>query len=468
MLRIRFCIVSILAPLLSGCGVFYTVPQVSEGPISTSAYASDLDVQVVALTYETAAAANLEPFTPPRAPRAFQPGAEEQVRLASARGPNLPPIPPATSRRIDRPETIAERLPPVVEPERYRIGVGDVVLLTVDAEATTIGGVSALISAQSKRQGYTVQDDGAISLPDAGDIRIAGMTLGEAEEAVFRALVGAGLEPSFTLEIAEFNSQIVSVGGVVGSPQLIPVSLQPLTLEKALNLAGGVTAIDPSITMIQIYREGEIYTIRLDRYLADPSLGKRILKDGDSVFVGSPYLREEADRYFSQQLTLRGLALESYDRQRGLELDSEERIQAQLERERALFKERLELGMVERPYAFVAGEPGTSQIELPFDRAASLSDVLFSKDAGKLNLAFADYGEIYVLRRERDPQKVGGVTAYHLNAENAANLIVATQFQIRPNDVIFVASQPLTNWNRVISQLTPQLFFSIGQQVAFQ
>ena len=54
-------------------------------------------------------------------------------------------------------------------------------------------------------QGYTVQDDGAIAIPDVGRIVLGGLTLEEAEDAVFRSLVEARLDPSFSIEVAEFK-----------------------------------------------------------------------------------------------------------------------------------------------------------------------------------------------------------------------------------------------------------------------
>ena len=93
----------------------------------------------------------------------------------------------------------------------------------------------------------------------------------------------------------------------------------------------------------------------------------------------------------------------------------------------------------------------------------TLADVLFVD--GGINIQFGDYGEIYLLRAESDPQSNGGLTAFHLDAENAVNLAVATRMEIRPNDVIFVAEQPVTSWNRVVSQILPQIFFSAASRV---
>jgi polysaccharide export outer membrane protein len=95
---------------------------------------------------------------------------------------------------------------------------------------------------------------------------------------------------------------------------------------------------------------------------------------------------------------------------------------------------------------------------LPFERSMNLADVLF--DEGGINSQFGDYAEIYVLRAETYPQRNGGLTAFHLDAGNAVNLAVATRLEIRPNDIVFVAEQPVTSWNRAFSQILPQIFLS--------
>jgi polysaccharide export outer membrane protein len=94
-------------------------------------------------------------------------------------------------------------------------------------------------------------------------------------------------------------------------------------------------------------------------------------------------------------------------------------------------------------------------VALPFESKLSLANVLFGKEGGGLDATVDDFSQIYVLRRETDPQKVGGMTAYHLDAANVANLAVAIEFEIHANDIVFTRAQPVTNWNRVLSQLTP-------------
>ncbi len=451
------------AALLTGCGVIYTSPQVSDRPTFGSAYETNYEIRVVPLTYETAAAANLEPYVPARLPAAFQPDAARAISAGSASLPDLPPLPPRTARETLRPEAITENLPPPGKPEAYRIGVGDVVLLAVSQQATSVEGLPGLIAAQSKRTGYTVQDDGAIAVPDAGRIEIAGKTVRDAERDIFRALVAAGIDPSFSLEVAEFHSQVVSVGGLVGSPTLVPITLKPLQLQAAIEIAGGITADDPSVAEIQIFRDGTRYQVALSRYLGDPDLRRMVLRDGDSIYVGSRYREAEAQRYFQEQLTLRN-ELMSMNELRQQRADEAASLAASLLAEdRALFEQRLRLGSIEQPYAFVAGEVGTTiQVPLPFERTMSLANLLFNEAVGGITIRTADYGAIYLLRPETDPQRAGGLTAYHLDAENVANLAAASTFQIHANDILFIAEQPVTSWNRALSQILPDLLSIYG------
>lgn len=443
---------------LGACGVIYTAPGVNDGPSLGGAYGSAYDVEVVPLTYESAMAANLSPYVAPQLPAAFRPDAIEAAMASTVATSDLPALPPPTARRVTRPAPVAGELPPPGRPEPYRIGVGDVLLLAV-REPTTLEGLPGLISARAKREGYVVQDDGAIAIPNVGRVQVARMTLEDAEAEITQALFAANIDPSFSLEVAEFNSKRVSVGGLVGNPTLVPITLQPLHLHEAIELAGGVAATDPEVTVIQLFRDGTTYRFGLERLIDDPAARRIILRDGDSIYVGTAYREAEAQQYFSEQLALRDAQVSAEQQRRS---DARQRVQD----EQALFEKRLELGAVQRYYAFRAGEvrnPG--EIALPFESKLYLANVLLGGQSGGINIQTGDYGAIYVLREESDPRQAGGLTAYHLDAENAANLAAATRFEIRPNDVIFVAEQPVTSWNRAISQILPQLLFSLPRQV---
>ena len=441
--------------------MIYTVPSIDSDTSFAVDSGTEYDVEVVGLTPETAAAANIAPFVPPRLPLAFQPDAVERASRAVPRLPELTPLPEPTVLPERRPSSIADRFPPLLDPQPYRIGVGDALVLAVTSTAQSVEALPGLITAQAKRNDYVVQDDGAIAIPDVGRVRVAGLSIQDAEAAIFQALVGAGIDPSFSLEIAEFNSQRVTVGGEVAQPSLVPITLKPLYLHEAVQLAGGPVSPEPAVAKVQLIRRGEIYQIGLERFRTDPAVRRVLLRDGDSVLVTSEYRQDVARTRFQQELTLRQQRITTTDfelRQRELEQQARRDAQAELEAERALFRERLELGAVERPRAYLTGEIGSSEaVPLPFERSATLADVLFGDT--RINARTSDFGEIYVLRAETDPSLEGGLTAFHLNGDNAANLMTATRLELRPNDVVFVSAQPVTSWNRVISQILPNLLF---------
>jgi polysaccharide export outer membrane protein len=120
---------------------------------------------------------------------------------------------------------------------------------------------------------------------------------------------------------------------------------------------------------------------------------------------------------------------------------------------------------VGRDYAYVSGEvsnPG--RFTLPFGRQATLADAIYSEGGFSTNTA--NPGQIYLLRGSADPRDFGALTAWHLDARNAANLVFAARMELRPNDIIFVAEQPVTKWNRTISQITPSLFTGLVNAVS--
>lgn len=454
-----------LVVITAACGVLYTSPAVKTGSTFGTAD-TDLDVNVIAMTFESTTAANLTPYIPARLPLGVQPGAVARAIVTPFSVPDLDSPPAPASRPGARPGFIPDRLPPLLAPQPYTIGVADVLLLSVNNAATTLDQLPNLLTAQSKRQGFVVQDDGAIAIPDVGRVNVAGQTLRDAEAAIFQALVSAGVDPSFSLEIAEFKSQRVSVGGKVGAPSLVPITLKPLYLNEALNAAGGVAVDDPKVAKIQLFRDGETYQMSVDRFLSEPALSQIVLQDGDSVFVVTEFDETRARALFNERLAIRqelrtdaefrarmeNVAILNETARRNYEV-------RQLELERENFQTRLQLGAVKRDYAYLTGEVRkTTRVELPFENKAVLADVLF-KDGG-MAIQTADYDEIYVLRRSSDPEEANGITAYHLNAGNATNLALASMFEMHAGDVVFIAEQPITSWNRIISQALPNLFIS--------
>lgn len=379
---------------LSGCGIIYIAPNLSS-------QIEDTDVTVVPLTRDVVAQANRVQYTPRQIPFAFRQNSGGSNGLPS--NSNLSTI----------------NLPAETPSTPYLIGIGDVIVLATVQAASSIEELSGLLAAQNRRQGYTVQDDGAIAVPDVGRVQMVGLNLEEAEAAVFQALVENQLDPTFSIEVAEFNSKRVTVGGAVVQSAVVPITLTPLKLQEAIAAAGGVVASDPEFVTIRLFRDGTMYQLPLSA-LPNTSV---VLEAGDDVFVDTG-------------------PQAGVDFRRG-----------SLEESRGNFLAQLEFDSINRDYVYLTGEvTNQGRYPLPFGKMATLADALFADAAGLI----ADSGNpraIYVLRGGSD----GAVTAYNLDGSNPINMVLATQMQMRPNDIIFVGQQPVTKWNRVIQQLVPSL-----------
>jgi polysaccharide export outer membrane protein len=451
--RVRLIGMVIVLLGLVACDAIYRTPDVIAGA------GQGTNVRVIPVTAETVVQANRSVFTPASLPAIFShtAGSGGAVRGSGALpdGPFQPEI---------APRSLTLRLPPVAPVQPYKIGVGDVVLLsTPTPTGSTVAELSGLLAAQNSRQGYTVQDDGTINIPNVGRINIAGRSIEDAEARLFQELVRNQIDPTFSLEISEFNSQRVSIGGAVSNPTVVPVTLVPLYLDEALARAGGIAVSDIDFASVRLYRDGTLFQIPLAQLYTNTQLTRTRLQAGDVLFVDSEFELDRAQQYFEQQLTIANVR--QTNRQAALqELQLEVGLRrSDLQEARQNFQTRIDLGADSRQYVYLAGEVGQqARFPLPYDRRAVLSDALFEN--GGIASLTGDVSQIYVLRGSTHPREFGAVTAWNLDLRNAANFTLASQFELRPDDTIFIAQQPVTRWDRAWSQIIPQLI-TIGAQV---
>lgn len=450
--RARTLVIGVgLATILSACGGVYVSSRVGD------AAGAGLDVRVLPVTAESVLLANRSPYAGQSLPEAFY----QSAGGGSPRGAGTVPTPPDLP--ITPPARVSLDPPPAAEPGPYLLGSGDVLRMTL-AGSLASDPITGTTEGSNIPLDLAVRDDGMISIPRVGVIDVAGQTVDEAERRIFEGLVSAGLTPDFGLQVVGYNAQRVAIGGALGAPQNITLTANRTSLGQGLAAAGGLQVPDPEFAVIGLYRGGRLYRIPVSDYLARGDLQNIALLAGDAVYVDRTFDLDRAQDFYESQLSV--IALRRQDRTAALaELQAEIGLRrAALSEQRELFLAREELGATDRDYVYLTGEVARqSRWPMPYGRTATLADVLY--DGGGLSPATSNPGHIYVLRSSADPAAFGAVTAWHLDASNAVALTLATRFEMRPDDIVFVEEQPITRWNRAMQQSIPSLIIATTNAV---
>ena len=100
---------------------------------------------------------------------------------------------------------------------------------------------------------------------------------------------------------------------------------------------------------------------------------------------------------------------------------------------------------------YIMGEVGR-QANLPIgNHDLNLTQAL--GEAGGMNQTQADATGVFVIRRAPE-DAVKPIHIYQLNLKDATAYALGNDFDLRPNDIVYVTAAPVTRWNRVVSQIT--------------
>lgn len=356
-------------------------------------------------------ACSLLPGTGPTSD-AVNDNATASVRSNTALPYALVDISPETIGFLSQPNMVTfQGVFPDKRPKPVQVaGIGDVLNVSIFEAAP--GGLFTPPTAAGARPGnfvdlpaQAVDQQGNIRVPYAGEIAAAGRTLPQIEQDIVFRLQKRALEPQVVVSLNQQHSSVVSVLGDVNTPGVLALNSVGERLLAVIARAGGPKheAIESYVTL---QRDGKRVRVLLSRVVQDPR-ENIFIRPNDVVYI----TRE------SPTFTALG-------------------------------------ALNQNVFGFNS--------EISFDTETLTLAQAIGK-AGGLNDQQSDPAEVFLYRYEERPllQKLGIDTSrfiydriptiYHVNLRDPSGMLLASGFQMRSKDVMYVANAKVVDYYKLLT-----------------
>lgn len=315
-----------------------------------------------------------------------------------------------SSAEVPAPQPLPSiRLTDLAPPPTDMVGPGDVLGISIYEAGVTLfansGGAGASASGVTTEAGVKVQslpdmrvnDDGQITIPYGGKLRVLGKTVGEIEAQIRTNLRGISQNPQVIVTRREIISNSVIVGGEVARPGRLVLQTNRETLSDVVALAGGYKGRSSDL-VLRITRRGEPTDLRLS-----------------DVFENRQY---DVMAYPGDRLTLLSVPLS---------------------------------------YSVLGAAGRMDQIAFPTS-SVTLAQAIAT--AGGPSSATGDPAAIFVFRYINDGTAERRPVVYHIDMMKTGSYFLAQNFRMRDKDVLYFGNARANQPSKMV-QLVSQLFSPI-------